>query len=124
MGFAWMPDNSAGAFGDLYRDSQQVVRRQYRKSGGRAGVRAPRGRHALSHSQRRLLASFAATSLEPLGRSRGAPPGARRLLVQYGPADRANGDYRGTGRGAHAARLPAGPRPTSGTGPERWRGWA
>jgi hypothetical protein len=124
MGFAWMPDNSAGAFGDLYRDNQRVGRRRYRKSGGRAGVRAPQGRHAVSHSQRSLLASFGAASLVPLARSRGAPPGARRPLGQNGPADPANGDYRGAGRGAHADRLPAVPRRTSGSGPERWRRWA
>jgi hypothetical protein len=119
MGFAWMPDDRAGAVGDSSRDYQRVGRR-YRKSGGRA---AP-GRHALSHSQRRLLASFGAVSLVPLGRSRGTPPGARRPLGQNGPADQANGDYRGAGRGAHAARLPAVPRRTSRSGPERWRRWA
>jgi hypothetical protein len=124
MGFAWMPDNSAGAFGDLYRDKQRVSRRDYRKYGSRAGVRAPQGRHALSHSPRRRLASFGAPSLVPIGRSRGTPPAARQPLGQNGTADQANGDYRGAGRGAHAARLPAVPRRTSGSGPERWRRWA
>jgi hypothetical protein len=124
MGFAWMPDNSAGGFGDLYRDNQRLGRRRYRYSGGRGGVRAP-GRHALSHSQRRLLASFGAASPVPLGRSRGNPPGARRPLGESGPAEAANGNYRGAGRGAHAARLPDVPRRTSGwSGPERWRRWA
>jgi len=113
MGFAWMPDNSAGAVGDLYRDRQRVGRRDYRKYGGRAGVRAPQGRHALSHSPRRRLASFGAASLVPLGRPRGTPP-----------ADQASGDYRVAGRGAHAARLPAVSRRASGSAPERWRRWA
>jgi hypothetical protein len=113
MGFAWMPDNSAGAFGDSYRDKQRVGRRDYSKYGGRAGARAPQGRHALSHSPRRRLASFGSVSLVPLGRSRGTPP-----------ANPANGDYRGAGRGAHAARLPVVPRRTSGSGSERWRRWA
>ena len=124
MGFAWMPDNSAGAVGDLYRDKQRVGRRDYRKYGGRAGVRAPQGRHALSHSRRRRLASFRAASLVPLGRPRGTPPAARQPPGRSGPADQANGAYRGAGRGAHAARLPAVPRRTSGSGPERWRRWA
>jgi len=124
MGFAWMPDNRAGAFGDLSRDNQRVGRRYYRNSGGRAGIRAPQGRHALSHSQRRLLASFGATSLVPLGKYRGTPPGARRPFGEIGPADQANGDHRGVGRGAHASRLPAVPRRTGSPGPERWRRWA
>jgi hypothetical protein len=124
MGFAWMPDKRAGTFGNVYSDNQRAARRRYRKSGGPAGARAPQGRHALSHSQRRLLASFGAASLVPIGRTRGTPPGARRPLGQNGPADQANGDYRGAGRGAHAARLPAVPRRTSGSGPERWRRWA
>jgi hypothetical protein len=124
MGFAWMPDNNAGGFGDLYRDNRRVDRRYYRNSGGRAGVRAP-GRHALSHSQRRLLARFGVASLVPLGRSRGTPPDARRPLGQSGPAEQTEGDYRRAGRGAHAARLPDVPRRTSGwSGPERWRRWA
>ena len=101
MGFAWMPDNSAGEFSDLYQDNERVSRRRYRKAGGRAGVLSPAGRHALSHSQRRLLASFGVASLVPLGTSRGTP------------------------RGAHAARLPDVQRRSSGwSGPERWRRWA
>jgi hypothetical protein len=125
MGFAWMPDNSAGAYGDSHRDNQRIARRVYSKSGGRAGVRAPQGRHALNHSQRSSLARSRAASLVRLAKSRGTQPGsARRPLGQNGPAEPANGDYRGAGRGAHAARLPAVPRRTSRSGPARWRRWA
>jgi hypothetical protein len=82
MGFAWMPDKSAGGFGDLYRDNQRVSRQRYSKS----GVRAATGRHALSHSQRRLLASFGAAS----GAGRGAhaarlPEMPRRASGRSGP---------------------------------------
>jgi hypothetical protein len=117
MGFAWMPDKRAGAFGDLYRDNERVGRRNYRKTVAAASA----GRHAQSHGQRRLLASFGAARLVPLGRSGSARPGAARRLGRIGLDGRASGAR----RGAHAARLPDVPRRTSGRSrPERWRRWA
>jgi hypothetical protein len=126
MGFAWMPDNSADAHGDLYHDDQRAGWRYYRSVSARAVLRSPSGRHALSHSQRPLLASFAAASRVPLGRSRSALAGSRRALSHIdqaaSPEDR---DCSGAGRGAHAARLTDVPRRPSGwAGPERWRRWA
>jgi len=126
MGFAWMPDKSADAHGDSYRDDERTGRRYYRSAGARAALRSPAGRHALSHSQRPLLGSIGVANLVPLGRSRNAMPGSGRTLSQVDQADSPHDrDYSGGGRGAHAARLTDVPRRTSGwSGPERWRRWA
>ncbi|HXB46498.1 MAG TPA: hypothetical protein VNW50_01950 [Streptosporangiaceae bacterium] len=126
MGFAWMPDHGADAHGELYRDDPRAARRYYRSASARAARRSPAGRHALSHSQRPLLASFGVAGLVRLGRSRGALPGSR---LAPGHIDRpASPQERGSGRGgrgAHAARLTDVPRRPSGwSGPERWRRWA
>ena len=120
MGVAWMPDDRGDAFGDMYRDDYRTVRRYYRSAASWTGFRNPAGRHALSHSQRPLLAGFAATRM-PLGRSRSVLPGSRQTP---GVLDRPGREESG-GRGAHAARLPDLPRRATGwSGPERWRRWA
>jgi hypothetical protein len=131
MGFAWMPDKGADAHGEPYRDDQGAARRYYRVVSARGAFRGPAGRHALSHGQRRLLASFGVASLVPLGRSRSALPGSRQAMshLNRGQSDRAVSpearDYSSGGRGAHAARLTDVPRRPSGwSGPERWRRWA
>jgi len=128
MGFAWMPDEGADAHGELYRDDQRAAGRYYRYRGisRRAALRRQAGRHAVSHSQRPLLASFGVASFVPLGRSRGALSGSRRALghidPDVSPEDR---EYKGARRGAHAARPTSVPRRPSGwSGPERWRRWA
>jgi hypothetical protein len=138
MGFAWMRDGRAGPRADVYQDDQGAGRRYFPSSGARASQRSPAGRHALSHGQRPLLASFGVASLVPLGKPRSALPGPRPTL-DHGertgqadgvdrtdlPSSRANRDYHGAGRGAHAARLTDVPRRASGwPGPERWRRWA
>ncbi len=122
MGFAWMPDSRAGGRGDSYRDDQGSGRRYLAGSGARASQRSPAGRHALSHGQRPLLASFG------VARALGHVERAERIY-RIDRADlassRENRDYHGTGRGAHAARLADVPRRVSGwPGPERWRRWA
>jgi hypothetical protein len=126
MGFAWMPDKGADAHNDLYRDNQRAPWRDYRSLSARAALRSPAGRHALSHSQRPLLASFGVASLVPLGRSRSALGGSRRALSHIDRAVSPEArDNSGAGRGAHAARLTDVPRRPSGwSGPGRWRRWA
>jgi len=131
MGFAWMPDEGADAPGELYRDDQRAEGRYYRSVSTRASLRSQAGRHAMSHSRRPRLASFGVAGLVPLGRARGALSGSRRALSHLNRShlDRAvspdDGDYRGAGRGAHAARpTSVPPRPSGWSGPERWRRWA
>jgi hypothetical protein len=135
MGFAWMRDSRAGARGASYQDDQGAGRRYLPSTGARASQRSPAGRHALSHGQRPLLASFGVASLVPLSKSRSALPGPPRTLDHGDRTDRVDGanlpssretrDYHSAGRGAHAARLTDMPRRASGwPGPERWRRWA
>jgi hypothetical protein len=131
MGFAWMPDEGADAHGELYRDDQRAAGRYYRSVSPRAALRSQAGRHAMSHSHRPRLASFGVAGLVPLGRSRSGLSESRRALNHLnrsqndrpvGPEDR---DYRGAGRGAHAARpASVARRPSGWSGPERWRRWA
>ena len=98
MGFGWRPDDRGEAFGDLYRDDYRLGRRYYRGAVAWTGFRNPAGRHALSHSQRPLLAGFGVASRMPLGRSRSALPGSRQ----------APGQVDGVGRGQSVRVISAG----------------
>ena len=123
MGFAWIPDESAGTVGDSYRNSHTPRWRFYRRrAAAKVGLRRGAGRHALGRRQRHLLAGIPVGRLVPRGLSRGARWGSRRATGQEACAERGRD---AAGRGAHAARLADLPnRAGRPSGSDLWRHWA